>query len=167
MHQAGFDVFIILPGQIAKTMHQGIYQGAGVVAIARMHHHACLLIDYNKVVVFKHHINGDILWDEFYFAGWVGHYDTDHIAGLNLVIGLNGLIVCQDIACLGGHLHLVAAGVLYARGHVLVDTQQSLPAVNHKAVMLVQLLLFAFFFGAFQFRKVFFVHHYGDVFTGQ
>ena len=159
MHQPWFDVLFVLQGQISKAMYQGIDQGACIVAVCGMDHQACFLVDHDQVVIFKQDIDGDVLGDQLNFAGRISHHDADHIAGLDFVVRFYGLFVDQDVACLCGHLDLVAAGIFDARSQIFVDPQQALSTIGDKAVMLVQLLFVAAFFQVILFGKVSFVYH--------
>ena len=112
-----------------------------------MHHQACLFVDDDDVVVFVDDVQRDRLGRDVGLSWGIGEHDGNHIVGLHLVVLLDGFLINQDVACLGGILHTVARDVGEMVGQIGVDTLGLLAGVDRHAYVFVKLTAF------FDFRK--------------
>ena len=67
--------------------HQCIDQGPGVMTYPRVHHHASLLIDNYKFVVFVHQIQGYLFGEDLCLPGRMGQEETYNVTRFYPVVG--------------------------------------------------------------------------------
>ena len=142
--QAHPFVVVFRIGRAAQVPGQRVDQRAAVVAVAGMDHQAGGLVDHQEVVVLIDNVERNRLGLDLDAAPLVGHHEGDHVERLDLVVGLDHLVVHADVTGLDGQLHAVARGVLHMVRKVFVDAQQRLPAVDDHAEMLEHFLLLVF-----------------------
>ena len=141
MHKADGRVVRVELLVVAEMPGEGIDQRAAVVAAAGMHHEARRFVDDEQGLILVDNIEGDVLWDDFPVALRVVQDERDDVAGLYLVVALDGLVAGMDCTRLGCLLYAVAAGAGHVVHQELIDADGRLPLVHLNAPMLVALRL--------------------------
>ena len=114
VHQDAHTVVAVVVGGLgdAEVECEGVDQGAFVVAVAGVDHHAGGLVDDEQVVVFVDNVERDVLGDYLYSAPPVGHDEADDVSGADYVVGFDGLVPYLHEPFLDGALDAVARGAL-------------------------------------------------------
>ena len=102
-----------------------------------MHHQPGGFVHYQHIVVLIHDVERDILGYDFKFIPRPVHHHGDHIVGLHTVVRLHRFSVGQNAAGVGSLLYAVARCFLHMVHQKLIDTEQLLALVGHKAEMLI------------------------------
>ena len=137
-HALVFGVGLLLDTEVEG---QGVDQGAVVIAMARMHHHAGGFVHHQHIFVFVNDVQGNVLGQNLEPAALVGHDELHHIAGPYYVVGLDGLVIHQHIAGFDGLLHAAAGGVFLMGCDELVYAHRLLAFVGHQPEMLEHFFL--------------------------
>ena len=122
-------------------MKQAVHEGSGKMANGRMHHHARRLVDYGEVVVEVDDVEVDGLGLQHKFARRLRQHHRDFFAGLNPVVGLDGLTIYADCAHLGRLLNAVSRGFLQEIKQKLINPQRALARFGQKAMVYKKLLV--------------------------
>ena len=128
----------------AEMEGQGVDEGAAIVAVAGVDHHAGGFVDHQQVLVLIDDVEGNVLGEDLHAAALVGHHEADDVAGTDDRVGLGEFVIDEDIAHLDGELDAVAGGVLGMGGDVFVDPDGGLPLVGDETEMLEKGRLLAF-----------------------
>ena len=118
---------------------KSVYKRSGIIAVARMNHQTCGLIDHQHRIILIYNVERNILGYDFTFVARAIHHHRNHVVGLYPIVRLYGLAVGEDTTGLGSLLNPVARCPLHVVDQKLVDAQKLLPLVGHKAEMLVHL----------------------------
>ena len=105
----------------------------------RMYDKTRRLVDYDYIVIFIRHVQGDIFGNNVIFIGRAVHRERNDIQRLHLITALHRLAIGQHKTCIGCLLNTVARGILDTVEQVFVYPHHLLAFVHHHAEMLVQL----------------------------
>ena len=97
-------------------------------------------VDDEQGVVLIDNVERNVFGYNFPVALRVVQDERDDVAGLHLVVALDGLVAGMDCACLGCLLYAVAAGAGHVVHQELIDADGTLSLVNLYAPMLVLFL---------------------------
>ena len=132
---------------VALVEGNGIDERSRVVPASRMHDQSGRFVDDHELVVFKDHVEGDVLGEDGVLIAWAVKEEGDDVARFHPIVALHRFPVGVDETCLCRLLNAVAGGVSEMVDEELVDSQQLLPFVCHETEMLIEpvALLFQFF----------------------
>ena len=128
----------IVLGRVFEVKGDGIEHRACVVAMPGVDDESGLLVDDHDVVVLVDDVERDVLGDDLELVRRTLKPEGDDIEGLDLVVGLDRLLVDKDDACIGGLLHTVARDIGHPVDEVFVDTYGLLAFVYRDAEVFVQ-----------------------------
>ena len=127
----------IVSRDVAEMPCQGIDQCAVVIAVSRMHNHACRLIDDKHSIILVHDIQRNILCHNLESVTRTIHDYLYNIQRFDAVIGLNGASIDPYTPGIGSHLYTIARGMLHAQHQKFVYAYQLLTLVSYKTEMLI------------------------------
>ena len=137
------ETYLGVAGVVARIVPEvpgeGIDEGAGIIAASGVYDHAGRLVDDEEDVVLVGDVQGDVLGDYVPFTAWPVEHEGDGVSGLDLVVASDGDAVGLYVACLGGFLYAVAAGITKVVHEETVDTDGVLAAVGNDAAVFVEL----------------------------
>ena len=107
---------------ILQVIRDGVEQGACVVTTTGMNDHPCRLINHHQIVIFIHHLNGDILRLDGKVDGLMVKQHLHDIQRFDLIIGFYRFSIYPEMTGIGCSLNAVSGRTAHVLHHKLIHT---------------------------------------------